>query len=190
VAHGHSAAISIDNFCQDVDLNDRPPMGMNLISQKMGMSEWSYHNDYNQSSRQKMSHVELTKRFESLNLEVELGFSAEQTAREVQRCLNCDVETAFTAPLCIECDACLDICPVQCLTITSDGDEADLRGRLLAPAPNLDQELFVSEPLPQTPGDGEGRKRLRALRVMRGALSDRGLGHGVVRPGNSLCRFE
>jgi NADPH-dependent glutamate synthase beta subunit-like oxidoreductase/ferredoxin len=150
VAHGHSAAISIDNFCQDVDLNDRPPMGMNLISQKMGMSEWSYHNDYNQSSRQKMSHVELTKRFESLNLEVELGFSAEQTAREVQRCLNCDVETAFTAPLCIECDACLDICPVQCLTITSDGDEADLRGRLLAPAPNLDQELFVSEPLPQT----------------------------------------
>jgi NADPH-dependent glutamate synthase beta subunit-like oxidoreductase len=150
VAHGHSAAISIDNFCQDVDLNDRPPMGMNLISQKMGMSEWSYHNDYNQSSRQKMSHVELTKRFESLNLEVELGFSAEQTAREVQRCLNCDVETAFTAPLCIECDACLDICPVQCLTITSNGDEADLRGRLLAPAPNLDQELFVSEPLPQT----------------------------------------
>jgi formate dehydrogenase (NADP+) beta subunit len=150
VAHGHSAAISIDNFCQDVDLHDRPPMGMNLISQKMGMSEWSYHNDYNQSSRQKMSHVELTKRFESLNLEVELGFSAEQTAREVQRCLNCDVETAFTAPLCIECDACLDICPVQCLTITSNGDEADLRGRLLAPAPNLDQELFVSEPLPQT----------------------------------------
>jgi NADPH-dependent glutamate synthase beta subunit-like oxidoreductase/ferredoxin len=150
VAHGHSAAISIDNFCQDVDLHDRPPMGMNLISQKMGMSEWSYHNDYNQSSRQKMSHVELTKRFESLNLEVELGFSAEQTAREVQRCLNCDVETAFTAPLCIECDACLDICPVQCLTITSNGDEADLRGRLLAPATNLDQELFVSEPLPQT----------------------------------------
>ena len=125
-------------------------MGMTLISQKMGMSEWSYHNDYNQSSRQKMTHVELTKRFESLNLEVELGFSAEQTAREVQRCLNCDVETAFTAPLCIECDACLDICPVQCLTITSNGDEADLRTRLLAPATNLDQELFVSEPLPQT----------------------------------------
>jgi NADPH-dependent glutamate synthase beta subunit-like oxidoreductase/ferredoxin len=150
VAHGHSAAISIDNFCQGVDLHDRPPMGMNLISQKMGMNEWSYHNDYNQSSRQKMSHVELTKRFASLDLEVELGFSAEQTAREVQRCLNCDVQTAFTAPLCIECDACLDICPVQCLTITSNGDEADLRGRLLAPATNLDQELFVSEPLPQT----------------------------------------
>ncbi len=143
VAHGHAAAISIDNFCQDVPLTDRPANGMNLISQKMGMSEWSYHNDYNQSSRQKMTHVELTKRFEALDLEVELGFSAEQTAREVQRCLNCDVETAFTAPLCIECDACLDICPVQCLTITSNGDEADLRERLLAPATNLAQELFV-----------------------------------------------
>jgi NADPH-dependent glutamate synthase beta subunit-like oxidoreductase/ferredoxin len=150
VAHGHQAAISINNFCFDVPLDDRPAHGMTLVSQKMGMSEWSYHNDYNPSSRQKMTHVELTKRFESLNLEVELGFSAEQTAREVQRCLNCDVETAFTAPLCIECDACLDICPVQCLTITSNGDEADLRTRLLAPAPNLSQELFVSEPLPQT----------------------------------------
>ncbi|MGC2168576.1 MAG: FAD-dependent oxidoreductase [Acidimicrobiales bacterium] len=150
VAHGHGAAISIDNYCRDIDLFERPAQGMNLISQKMGMSEWSYHNDYNQSSRQKMTHVELTKRFESLTLEVELGFSAEQTAREVQRCLNCDVETAFSAPLCIECDACLDICPVQCLTITSNGDEADLRSRLLAPATNLDQELYVSEPLPQT----------------------------------------
>jgi NADPH-dependent glutamate synthase beta subunit-like oxidoreductase/ferredoxin len=150
VAHGHQAAISIDNHCRDIDLYERPAQGMNLISQKMGMSEWSYHNDYNQSSRQKMTHVELTKRFESLTLEVELGFSAEQTAREVQRCLNCDVETAFSAPLCIECDACLDICPVQCLTITSNGDEADLRSRLLAPATNLDQELYVSAPLPQT----------------------------------------
>ncbi len=150
VAHGHQAAISIDNHCRDIDLNERPADGMTLVSQKMGMSEWSYHNDYNQSSRQKMTHVELTKRFESLNLEVELGFSAEQTAREVQRCLNCDVETAFSAPLCIECDACLDICPVQCLTITSNGDEADLRSRLLAPATNLDQDLYVSEPLPQT----------------------------------------
>ncbi len=150
VAHGHQAAISIDNHCRDIDLNERPADGMTLVSQKMGMSEWSYHNDYNQSSRQKMTHVELTKRFESLTLEVELGFSAEQTAREVQRCLNCDVETAFSAPLCIECDACLDICPVQCLTITSNGDEADLRSRLLAPATNLDQDLYVSEPLPQT----------------------------------------
>ena len=150
VAHGHEAAISIHNLCSNVDLQDRPPQGMNLVSQKMGMSEWSYHNDYNPSQRQKMSHVELTKRFESLDLEVELGFSVEQTVREVQRCLNCDVETAFNAPACIECDACIDICPVQCLTITSNGDESDLRSRLSAPAANLDQDLYVSAPLPQT----------------------------------------
>ena len=100
------------------------PVGMNLVSQKMGMSEWSYHNDYNPSPRQKMTHVELTKRFESLDLEVELGFNVEQTVREVQRCLNCDVRDGLQgAGLCIECDACIDICPVQCLTITSNGDE-------------------------------------------------------------------
>jgi len=150
VAHGHQAAISINNHCTGVALTDRPPVGMTLVSQKMGMNEWSYHNDYNPSSRQKMTHVELTKRFASLDLEVELGFTAEQTAREVQRCLNCDVQTAFQAPLCIECDACIDICPVRCLTITSNGDEADLRGRLSAPSDNLNQSLFVSSPLPQT----------------------------------------
>ncbi|HUX05014.1 MAG TPA: FAD-dependent oxidoreductase [Acidimicrobiales bacterium] len=150
VAHGHQAAISIDNYCNNVALDERPPLGMSLVSQKMGMTEWSYHNDYNPSPRQKMTHVELTRRFESLNLEVELGFTAEQTAREAQRCLNCDVETAFTASLCIECDACIDICPVQCLTITRNGDEADLRERLSAPSPNLDQPLFVSGSLPQT----------------------------------------
>ena len=150
VAHGHQAAISIHSFCEDRSLLERPPMGMNLISQKMGMTEWSYHNDYNPSSRQQMTHVELTKRFASLDLEVELGFSAEQTAREVQRCLNCDVQTAFKDKLCIECDACIDICPVRCLTITTNGDEADLRSRLSAPSDNLAQSLFVSAPLPQT----------------------------------------
>jgi formate dehydrogenase beta subunit len=150
VAHGHAAAISIHNHCSDISLTQRPPLGMTLTSQKMGMSEWSYHNDYNPSPRQKMTHVELTKRFESLDLEVELGFSVEQTVREVQRCLNCDVQTAFKAPLCIECDACIDICPVQCLTITANGEEDDLRQRLSAPAFNLEQSLYVSAPLPQT----------------------------------------
>ncbi len=100
---------------------------MNLVSQKMGISEWSYHNDYNPAARQKMQHIDLVRRFEKLNIEVELGFSAEQTAREVQRCLNCDIETEFTAKRCIECDACIDICPVQCLTITHDGAESELR---------------------------------------------------------------
>ena len=150
VAHGHQAAISIHQHCNGLDVHERPPLGMTLVSQKMGMNEWSYHNDYNPSSRQQMTHVELTKRFESLNLEVELGFTAEQTAREVQRCLNCDVQTAFKENLCIECDACIDICPVQCLTITFNSDEEDLRTKLSAPSTNLHQALYVSGALPQT----------------------------------------
>jgi len=150
VAHGHQAAISIHNHCQGVPVTDRPKQGANLVSQKMGLSEWSYHNDYNPSKRQKMQHVDLTKRFQQLSLEVELGFDPEQTAREVQRCLNCDIETTFSEKRCIECDACVDICPVQCLTITRDGEEAELRTRLSAPATNLTQAIYASEPLPQT----------------------------------------
>jgi formate dehydrogenase (NADP+) beta subunit len=150
VEHGHQAAISIDNYCNRIDVTERPPQRMNLITQKMGLSEWSYHNDYNPSARQKMQHVDLTKRFEDLHIEVELGFSAEQTAREVQRCLNCDIQTVFSAPLCIECDACIDVCPVQCLTITPNGPEEDIRQRLSAPAINPTQDLYASAPLPQT----------------------------------------
>jgi formate dehydrogenase beta subunit len=131
-------------------VTDRPAFGMNLISQKMGLSEWSYHNDYNPAHRQKMSHVDLLQRFQKLTIEVELGFSAEQTAREVQRCLNCDIETVFIAEKCIECDACIDICPLLCLTIARDGEEDDLRQRLSAPAINLTQDLYASAPLPQT----------------------------------------
>jgi ferredoxin len=150
VEHGHQASISIHQYCEGVPIEERPPVGMNLVSQKMGLSEWSYHNDYNPSQRQKMQHVDLTRRFEDLHIEVELGFSAEQTAREVQRCLNCDIQTAFFADKCIECDACIDVCPVQCLTITANGEEEDLRQRLSAPAINPNQALFVSEALPQT----------------------------------------
>jgi formate dehydrogenase (NADP+) beta subunit len=150
VEHGHQAAISIHSHCQGTPISERPPHGMNLLSQKMGLSEWSYHNDYNPSSRQRMEHVDLVKRFEDLHVEVELGFTAEQTAREVQRCLNCDIQTSFVADLCIECDACIDVCPVQCLTITPDGDEDDVRARLSAPAVNAEQPLYASAPLPQT----------------------------------------
>ena len=150
VEQGHQAAISIHNHCERIPTTERLPYGMNLVSQKMGISEWSYHNDYNPALRQKMKHVELVERFEQLNIEVELGFTAEQTAREVERCLNCDVETAFTAPRCIECDACVDVCPVQCLTITRNGEELDLRTRLSAPAMNLEQALYVSDALPHT----------------------------------------
>jgi formate dehydrogenase beta subunit len=150
VEHGHQAAISIHNYCEALPVTARPAQGMNLISQKMGISEWSYHNEYNPAQRQKMKHVDLVERFRKLNIEVELGFSAEQTACEVERCLNCDVETVFEAPRCIECDACIDVCPVQCLTITRNDDELDLRTKLSAPALNLDQALYVSSPLPQT----------------------------------------
>ncbi len=150
VAHGHEAAISIHKHCQGEDLADRLPVGVNLSSQKMGMHEWSYSNDYDPAARRLMPHVDLKERFRKLDIEVELGFSAEQTLQEVERCLNCDIQTVFTAKLCIECDACIDICPVHCLTITANGDEADLRTRLSAPAENLEQDLYVSEDLPQT----------------------------------------
>src|SRR3979409_710573 len=150
VEHGHQAAISIHRHCEGASVSDRLPPGVNLQSRKMGMHEWSYSNDYAPVERRLMPHVSLKERFKKLNIEVELGFTAEQVAQEVQRCLNCDVQTVFTAKLCIECDACLDICPVDCLTITHNGEEADLRTRLKAPAKNLEQPLLVSAALPQT----------------------------------------
>jgi formate dehydrogenase (NADP+) beta subunit len=150
VEHGHQAAISIHNHCGGVPITERPPYGMNLVSAKVGMHAWRYSNDYNPASRAAMTHVELTERFQKLSVEVELGFTPEQTAREVERCLNCDIQTHFTANLCIECDACIDVCPVNCLTIAPDGSEEDLRTRLSAPAVNLAQALYVSDALPQT----------------------------------------
>jgi formate dehydrogenase beta subunit len=150
VEHGHQAAISIHRHCLGEPVTERLAPGVNLQSRKMGMHEWSYANDYSPVERRLMPHVSLKERFKKLNIEVELGFTAEQAAAEVHRCLNCDVQTVFTAKLCIECDACIDICPVDCLTITDNGDEADLRTRLKAPAKNLAQPLLVSAALPQT----------------------------------------
>jgi formate dehydrogenase beta subunit len=150
VEHGHQAAISIHRHCEGQSVADRLPPGVNLQSRKMGMHEWSYSNDYAPVERRLMPHVSLKERFKKLNIEVELGFTAEQAAQEVQRCLNCDIQTVFSAKLCIECDACIDICPVDCLTITQNGAEADLRTRLKAPARNLAQPLLVSAALPQT----------------------------------------
>ena len=151
VAHGHAAAISIDLFCSGRPVTERPPEGMTLVSVKNGLHSWAYDNDYDPSARQVMRHEELTKRFRDLNCEVELGFSAEQVATEVSRCLNCDIQTHFTAPKCIECDACIDVCPTNCLTITTNGSsETDLRSRLSAPALNPEQEIYVSGALPQT----------------------------------------
>ena len=150
VEHGHQAAISIHNYCQGVPVTERPAQGMALTSTKMGLHEWAYSNNYDPAQRQKMRHVELPVRFESMTTEVEKGFTAEQTRVEVERCLNCDMETHFIPSLCIECDACIDICPVDCLTITPNAEEPELRTRFLSPADNLDQPLYASSPLKQT----------------------------------------
>ncbi len=150
VEHGHQAAISIHAYCHGEDVRKRPPDRMNLVSAKMGLHEWTYSNDYEYAHRAKMRHVRLERRLQKLEIEVEEGFDAKQTLIEVQRCLNCDIQTHFTGSLCIECDACIDICPLNCLTITHGGEEAELRTRLMAPASNLDQPLLVSEGLPQT----------------------------------------
>ena len=150
VEHGHQAAISIHRHCEGEPIAERAAPQVTLHSRKMGMHEWSYANDYAPIERRLVPHVSLKERFKKLNIEVELGFSAEQAAEEAQRCLNCDVQTVFAAKLCIECDACMDICPVDCLTITGNGPEAELRTRLKASATNVAQPLYVSAALPQT----------------------------------------
>jgi len=150
VAHGHQAAISIHKYCQGEDVNDRLPDGMNLISQKMGIHEWSYSNDYNPAERRLMPAVDLAERFKKIDIEVELGFTPEQTLAEVERCLNCDIQTVFIDKLCIECDACIDVCPVDCLAIAPNGSEEELRQSLTPPAENLEEPFFVSGALPQT----------------------------------------
>jgi formate dehydrogenase (NADP+) beta subunit len=150
VEHGHQAAISINNYCMGIPITERPAYGMKLTSTKMGLHEWAYSNEYSSAERQKMVHVELPVRFASMTMEVEKGFTAEQTQAEVERCLNCDIETHFIDSLCIECDACIDICPVDCLAITPNGDEPFIRERFNAPALNLEQPLFVSGALKQT----------------------------------------
>ena len=148
VEHGHQAAISIHNHCQSIPLTQRTTDEIELNSTKMGMFEWRYSNAYDGSERRKMEHVDLVKRFTKLDMEVELGYSPEQIATEVQRCLNCDVHTVFDAPKCTECDACIDICPVECLSITPAApDEATLRQSLATPEAPEGQSLFVSDEL-------------------------------------------
>jgi len=150
VEHAHQSAISIHKHCTGTPITDRLPRGVTLTSAKMGIHEWSYSNAYDPSVRRIMPHVDLKSRFKKLNIEVELGFAAEQVATEVERCLNCDLQTVFFAPLCIECDACIDICPVDCLTITANGDQASIEARLKTPRREDSQPLYVSEELKQT----------------------------------------
>lgn len=144
VAHGHDAAVSIHRHCMGEDVHDRPPPGFSLVSQKMGIHEWSYDNDISLEHRHRVPMLDKAEALKNVRVEVELGFDSRLGYAEAQRCLNCDVQTVFTDNLCIECDACVDICPVDCITFTEDGEEADLRSRLKAPALNLDQDLLVS----------------------------------------------
>ncbi len=145
VAHGHEAAISIDMLCNGEDMTRRPPPLVNLASQKMGIHEWSYDNDISPDDRFKVPLREKDVALKSIKVEVELGFDENLGYLEAQRCLNCDVQTVFARNLCIECDACVDICPMDCITFTANGPEAELRDRLNAPAQNLAQDLYVSD---------------------------------------------
>jgi len=144
VAHGHDAAISIDRHCRGEDLRQRPPPTFQLVSQKMGIHEWSYDNAITPERRHRVPLKDTVIALKSIKVEVELGFDAKLAWSEAQRCLNCDVQTVFADKACIECDACVDICPMDCITFTADGDEPELRTRLHAPAVNLAQDLYVS----------------------------------------------
>ncbi|HRD76177.1 MAG TPA: FAD-dependent oxidoreductase, partial [Hyphomicrobiaceae bacterium] len=150
VAHGHQAAISIDAFCQGRPVTERPKPGFTLVSQKMGIHEWSYSNNYDGAHRQDVRHADLAASKRNLKLEVELGFDDQIAAKEVERCLNCDVQTVFAPKLCIECDACMDICPVDCINFIDNAPEPELRKALRVPALNASQDLYVSEALPGT----------------------------------------
>lgn len=150
VAQAHEAAISIHLALSGQNVQERPAPGINLLSQKMGLHEWSYDNEVSNDERMKMAHVNLQDRFKELSKEVELGFDVQQAFKEAERCLNCDVQTVFTASACIECDACVDICPTDCLTMTPDGSNAEIGTRLSAPRLEANQPMMVSSPLTQT----------------------------------------
>jgi formate dehydrogenase beta subunit len=144
VAHGHDAAVSIHMQCEKLDINKRPDPLTNLSSQKMGIHQWSYKNDISDDLRFAVPHADKQATLNDINIEVELGFDEQLALNETKRCLNCDVQTVFTDKLCIECDACVDICPTDCITFTPNQDEAELRTNLLAPAENDEQDLYVS----------------------------------------------
>ncbi len=148
VAHGHQAAVSIHLLCEGQDVAKRPDPGVVLTSQKMGIHEWSYDNDISNELRHRVPQRDKAEALGNVRLEVELGFNQKVGFAEAQRCLNCDIETVFSEPLCIEFDDCVDICPVDCITFTENGDEDDLRPRLNAPALNLTQDLYISKTLP------------------------------------------
>jgi len=147
VAHGHEAALSIDKMCRGEAIEVRPLPAVEIISQKMGIHEWSYDNEISPDQRKRVPLRDKKIALRDIKAEVELGFDHELALKEAYRCLNCDVQTVFTSSLCIECDACVDICPMDCITFTQNGEEVDLRTRLKAPAKNLTQDLYVANDL-------------------------------------------
>ena len=147
VAHGHDAALSIHKLCSGSDINDRPAPMVEIVSQKMGIHEWSYDNDIAPDRRYRVPLRDKVVALRDIKTEVELGYDPDLALKEAHRCLNCDVQTVFTSSLCIECDACVDICPMDCITFTANGEEADLRTRLKAPAKNVTQDLYVANDL-------------------------------------------
>ena len=147
VAHGHDAAVSIDKYLNGEDVHERPAPGVNLMSQKMGIHEWSYDNEVAPDARHKVPWRDVNQSLRNIKVEVELGFDPATAWKEAQRCLNCDVQTVFNERQCIECDACVDICPTDCITFTENGEEAELRTRLRAPSTNAEQALYVSSDL-------------------------------------------
>jgi len=144
VAQAHQAAVSIDAYCQGKSIKNRPAPGVTLLSQKMGVHEWSYDSPISDDDRRIMPLIATDKALADRKVEVELGFDFKLAMAEAQRCLNCDVQTVFSEKLCIECDACVDICPTDCLTIIKNADEPQLRDSLTMPALNTDQPLYVS----------------------------------------------
>jgi formate hydrogenlyase subunit 6/NADH:ubiquinone oxidoreductase subunit I len=147
VAHGHDAALSIHKLLSGEDITERPLPEVVISSQKMGIHEWSYDNDISNDRRFKVPHRDKVVALKDIRAEVELGYDVKLALGEARRCLNCDIQTVFSVPLCIECDACVDICPMDCITFTENGEEADLRQRLKAPSPRLDQDLYVADGL-------------------------------------------
>ncbi|PBQ31124.1 glutamate synthase [Sphingobacteriaceae bacterium] len=150
VAHGHQAAISMHLMCQQKNqLTERPAPYVNLVSQKMGIHEWSYDSQVTTDSRYAVPQADKQLTLKNIKKEVELGFDLQTACNEAERCLNCDVQTVFTETKCIECDACMDVCPTACITFTeNEENESDLRSKLKAPALQLDQDLYVSGTLP------------------------------------------
>ena len=180
VAHGHDAALSIHKMLSGEDVKERPLPHVDIVSQKMGIHEWSYDNDIAPDKRYRVPLRDKVVALRDIKAEVELGFDVGLALKETQRCLNCDVQTVFESKLCIECDACVDICPMDCITFTDNGEEADLRTRLKAPRAERHPGPLHRRRPQDRPRHGEGRRRLPALRAVRRTMSHGGLGHEKI----------